>query len=120
MAGTSKPSPIRSEASYGPIGSSSFAPGTPFTSTTGGTASAQSGRSSPLGGAGDSKSPTNLDLYDHEPFMGCPCGKKYVSDIPYKKHMAIFHEVSSLLQFHEFYELFIGKTSVTFLFSKIL
>merc|ERR1712087_37743 len=73
--GTSKPSPIGSGASYGPIGSSSFAPGAPFTSTTGGTASAaqpqsgspvmdmlnpQSGRSSPSGGAGDSKSPTNL------------------------------------------------------------
>merc|ERR1711884_739213 len=36
----SKPSPIGSGASYGPIGSSSFAPGAPFTSTTGGTASA--------------------------------------------------------------------------------
>merc|ERR1712020_225580 len=74
--GTSKPSPIGSGASYGPIGSSSFAPGAPFTSTTGGTASAaqpqsgspvmdmlnpQSGRSSPSGGAGDSKSPTNLE-----------------------------------------------------------
>merc|ERR1712087_236633 len=74
--GTSKPSPIGSGASYGPIGSSSFAPGAPFTSTTGGTASAaqpqsgspvmdmlnpQSGRSPPSGGAGDSKSPTNLE-----------------------------------------------------------
>merc|ERR1712087_778715 len=74
--GTSKPSPIGSGASYGPIGSSSFAPGAPFTSTTGGTASAaqpqsgspvmdmlnpQSGRSSPSSGAGDSKSPTNLE-----------------------------------------------------------
>merc|ERR1712020_374446 len=74
--GTSKPSPIGSGASYGPIGSSSFAPGAPFTSSTGGTASAaqpqsgspvmdmlnpQSGRSSPSGGAGDSKSPTNLE-----------------------------------------------------------
>merc|ERR1711874_940727 len=74
--GTSKPSPIGSGASYGPIGSSSFAPGAPFTSTTGGTASAaqpqsgspvmdmlnpQSGRLSPSGGAGDSKSPTNLE-----------------------------------------------------------
>merc|ERR1712020_310565 len=74
--GTSKPSPIGSGASYGPIGSSSFAPGAPFTSTTGGTASAaqpqsgspvmdmlnpQSGRSSPSGGAGESKSPTNLE-----------------------------------------------------------
>merc|ERR1712001_197719 len=71
-----KPQPIGSGASYGPIGSSSFAPGAPFTSTTGGTASAaqpqsgspvmdmlnpQSGRSSPSGGAGDSKSPTNLE-----------------------------------------------------------
>lgn len=74
--GTSKPSPIGSGASYGPIGSSSFAPGAPFTSSTGGTASAtqpqsgspvmdmlnpQSGRSSPSGGAGESKSPTNLE-----------------------------------------------------------
>merc|ERR1711884_218652 len=74
--GTSKPPPIGSGASYGPIGSSSFAPGAPFASTTGGTASAaqpqsgspvmdmlnpQSGRSSPSGGAGDSKSPTNLE-----------------------------------------------------------
>merc|ERR1712226_312551 len=111
--GTSKPSPIGSGASYGPIGSSSFAPGAPFTSSTGGTASAaqpqtsshylstssasstpnfepnlnmvdlpklegnndsnkggspvmdmlnpQSGRTSPSGGAGDSKSPTNIE-----------------------------------------------------------
>merc|ERR1712226_665675 len=74
--GTSKPPPIGSGASYGPIGSSSFAPGAPFTSSTGGTASAaqpqsgspvmdmlnpQSGRTSPSGGAGDSKSPTNIE-----------------------------------------------------------
>ena len=30
-------------------------------------------------------------LYDPEPFLGCPCGKKYVCDIPYKKHMTTFH-----------------------------
>ena len=30
-------------------------------------------------------------FYDPEPFMGCPCGKKYFSDIPYKRHMAKFH-----------------------------
>merc|ERR1711944_242049 len=67
--GTSKPSPIGSGASYGPIGSS-FAPGgAPFTSSTGNSASAiqpqsgspvmemlnhQSGNSSPTGGAGES------------------------------------------------------------------
>merc|ERR1712110_1086321 len=65
--GTSKPSPIGSGASYGPIGSSSFAPGAPFTSSTGGGSpvmdmlNPQSGRSSPSGGAGESKSPTNLE-----------------------------------------------------------
>merc|ERR1711981_1334821 len=73
--GTPKPSPIGSGGSYGPIGSS-FAPGAPFTSSTGNSASAiqpqsgspvmemlnhQSGHSSPTGGAGDSKSPTNLE-----------------------------------------------------------
>ena len=46
--GTSKPSPIGSGASYGPIGSSSFAPGAPFTSTTGGTASAAQPQSKPM------------------------------------------------------------------------
>merc|ERR1712141_672732 len=73
--GTPKPSPIGSGGSYGPIGSS-FAPGAPFTSSTGNSASAiqpqsgspvmemlnhQSGHSSPTGGAGESKSPTNLE-----------------------------------------------------------
>merc|ERR1711944_198416 len=73
--GTPKPSPIGSGGSYGPIGSS-FAPGAPFTSSSGNSASAiqpqsgspvmemlnhQSGRSSPSGGAGESKSPTNLE-----------------------------------------------------------
>merc|ERR1711944_273834 len=73
--GTPKPSPIGSGGSYGPIGSS-FAPGAPFTSSTGNSASAiqpqsgspvmemlnhQSGNSSPTGGAGESKSPTNLE-----------------------------------------------------------
>merc|ERR1712226_393480 len=52
--GTSKPSPIGSGASYGPIGSSSFAPVMDMLNP-------QSGRSSPSGGAGDSKSPTNLE-----------------------------------------------------------
>merc|ERR1712141_303310 len=73
--GTPKPSPIGSGGSYGPIGSS-FAPGAPFTSSAGNSASAiqpqsgspvmemlnhQSGHSSPTGGAGESKSPTNLE-----------------------------------------------------------
>jgi len=34
-------------------------------------------------------------FYDPEPFMGCPCGKKYFSDIPYKKHMATFHPLTN-------------------------
>jgi len=71
-ASTSKPSPIGTGPSYGPIGSS-FGAGAPFSS--GGSApnqqqsgspvmdmlNHQSGRSSPSGGAGDSKSPTNLE-----------------------------------------------------------
>ena len=35
------------------------------------------------------------DIYDPEPFLGCPCGKKFVSDIPYKKHMATFHPLTN-------------------------
>ena len=35
-------------------------------------------------------------FYDPEPFMGCPCGKKYFSHIPYKKHMATFHPLADI------------------------
>ena len=43
-------------------------------------------------------STTNDDkeIYDPEPFLGCRlCGKKFVSDIPYKKHMATFHPLTN-------------------------
>merc|ERR1711944_195308 len=71
-ASTSKPSPIGTGPSYGPIGSS-FGAGAPFSSGCSAPnqqqsgspvmdmLNHQSGRSSPSGGAGDSKSPTNLE-----------------------------------------------------------
>ena len=36
------------------------------------------------------------DIYDPEPFLGCPCGKKFLCDLPYKKHMATFHPLADI------------------------